>query len=112
LKEYFGKELKMRKRFSYPPFRKFVKMGFWDKSENKVQNETEKMVDLLKRTGNNEIEIVWPYGPLTERKKGIYQRNILLKIPKGKDIRNLPIRAALGGLRKGWSVDIDPVSLF
>lgn len=112
LKKYYEQELFVRKRFFYPPFCKFVKVSYRDKSERKVQNETRKMFDLLRKTGHNETEIIGPYSLLSEQKKGLYQRNILIKIAPGTDIRNLPIRSVLGSLRKGWIVDVEPISLF
>ncbi|MFH0929984.1 MAG: primosomal protein N' [Candidatus Moraniibacteriota bacterium] len=112
LKKYFVRELAMRKKLSYPPFRKFVKLGFRDKSERKAVNETKKTFDLLRATSNNEIEIIGPYAALSLQKRGLYQRNILLKFDPEKNIGDLPVRSAIGALRKGWSVDVDPVSIF
>ncbi|HLM84482.1 MAG TPA: primosomal protein N' [Candidatus Bathyarchaeia archaeon] len=111
-KKYFASELALRKRFSYPPFRKFVKLAYRDKSEKKVVSETKKAFDLLVATSDNGIEIIGPYHLLSEQKRGIYLRNILLKIDPKKNIRELPIRSVIGALRKGWSVDVDPISLF
>jgi len=112
LETYYNQELKMRERFSYPPFCKFVKLVFQGKSGIVARREAGKTFDLLRATGNNEIEIIGPYRPLSEFFKGLYKLNILLKIAAEKDIRNLPIRSVIGGLRKGWSVDVDPVNLF
>ncbi len=112
LKKYFVREQATRKKFSYPPFRKFVKLGFRDKLEKKAVSETKKTFDLLRRASNNEIEIIGPYEPLSRQKRGLYQRNILLKFDPRKNIGDLPIRSVIGGLRKGWSVDVDPVSIF
>jgi primosomal protein N' (replication factor Y) (superfamily II helicase) len=112
LKKYFVREQATRKKFSYPPFRKFVKLSFRDKFEKKAVSETKKAFDLLRRASNNEIEIIGPYEPLSRQKRGLYQRNILLKFDPRKNIGDLPIRSVIGGLRKGWSVDVDPVSIF
>jgi hypothetical protein len=42
----------------------------------------------------------------------MYVRNILLKFDPEKNIGDLPVRSVIGALRKGWSVDVDPVSIF
>ena len=112
LKKYFVRELATRKRFSYPPFRKFVKLAYRDKLEKKTVSETKYAFDLLCRASNNEIEIIEPYAPMPAQKRGMYQRNILLKLDPEKNIGDLSVRSVIGALRKGWSVDVDPVSIF
>lgn len=112
LKKYFVRELATRKRFSYPPFCKFAKLSYRDKSERKAAVETKKAFDLLRATSNNEVEIIGPYAPLSLQKRGLYQRNILLKFDPRKNIGDLPVRSVIGALHKGWSVDVDPVSIF
>ncbi len=112
LKKYFDQEIKIRKKYGYPPFRKFLKIAYRDKSERKVKIETKKIFDLLAATRDNRIEITNPYEPAFFRKSGLYQLNILIKFDPEKNIQDLSIRAVIGGLRKGWSVDVDPVNLF
>jgi primosomal protein N' (replication factor Y) (superfamily II helicase) len=112
LKRFYRQELEMRKKFSYPPFRKFVKLTYSDKSEKKACSVAKNIFDLLQRAGNNRIEVTGPYPPLSKQKRGLYQRNILIRIDPKKNIRDLPIRSVLGALRKGWRVDVDPLGLF
>lgn len=112
LNKYFAQELSVRRKFAYPPFRKFVKLICRDKSEKKARMESQKTFDLLQSTGNNMIEIIGPYKPLSAWKRGLFQRNILIKMEPKMNIQDLPIRSVIGSLRKGWSVDVDPVSLF
>ena len=111
LKKYFSQEQAARKRFGYPPFRKLIKLSFRNNSEKMAESETKKAFDLLRATGNNMVEIIGPYVPFSGQKKGIYTRNILMKCDPEKNISDLPIRAVIGGLRKGWSVDVDPISI-
>ena len=111
LKKHYAQELTLRERFLYPPYRKFVKLAYRDKSEKKAENEAKKIFDLLLQTGNNEVEIVGPYEPFSKQKRGQYHRNILIKLDPEKNVRDLPIRAVIGGLRKGWSIDVEPVAI-
>lgn len=111
LKKYFASELAARKRFAYPPLRKLVKLTYRDKAEKKAVSETKRTFDLLRATGNNMVEIIGPYEPLAGQKKGIYARNILMKCDPEKNIGDLPVRGVVGGLGKGWSVDVDPISI-
>jgi primosomal protein N' (replication factor Y) (superfamily II helicase) len=111
LKKYFAREMAVRKRLDYPPFRRLIKLALRDKSAKRTMSETKKAFDLLLATGNNMVEIIGPYEPFSEKNKSIYTRNILLKCDPEKNISDLPIRAVIGGLRKGWSVDVDPISI-
>jgi primosomal protein N' (replication factor Y) (superfamily II helicase) len=111
-KKYYRREITIRKRYNFPPFGRFIKLVYRDKLQKKAKSETKKTFDLLRATGNNEIELCGPYAPVSEKKRGYFQQNILIKADGKKEIRDLPIRPVLGGLRKGWSVDVDPVVLF
>jgi len=111
LKKYFFQEQEARKKFGYPPFRKLVKLSYSDASEKKTARETKKIFDLLSKSGNNMVEIVGPYEPYSGHKKGVYARNIIMKCDPEKNISDLPIRAVIEGLRKGWSIDVDPISI-
>jgi len=111
-KKYFDGESKIRERFGYPPFKRLIRLAYRDKSEKKVASETKKTIDLLRKMSDNKTEIIGPYEGFSWWKRGLYMGNILLKVDSQKDVGDLPIRSVLGGLRKGWSVDVDPVSLF
>jgi primosomal protein N' (replication factor Y) (superfamily II helicase) len=110
--KYLSKELAVREKFKYPPFSKLIKLSFREKSESLVRSGTKKIFDLLRATSNDKIEIIGPYEPAFEKKKTMYKRNILIRIDVAVDIRDSALRSVLGGLGKGWTVDVDPVSLF
>ncbi|MDD3486795.1 MAG: primosomal protein N' [Candidatus Moranbacteria bacterium] len=110
--KYYKNELAIRKRYGFPPFSRLVKVAFRDKSKKNIEKEMKKTFDLLMATSNNKVDVFAPYEPFSGQKRGFFQKNLLLKCDPGKNIRDLPIRSVLGGLRKGWSVDVDPVTLF
>ncbi len=108
--DFSDSELKVRKKFFLPPFSRLIKLSFRDYSLKKAETETRKVFDLLVRTGNNEIEVSEPYEPLVSRKRKMYYKNILVKVKPEKKIEKTPIYSIISGLRKGWAIDVDPVS--
>jgi len=107
---FFEKEMRERKKTASPPFSQLVKFFYRDISKKKVDAETKKVFDLLRTLSDSSIDISEPYKPFVEKKRGYYCKNILIKTKPDTDIRQLPIFSVLGGLRKGWAVDVEPVS--
>jgi len=107
---FYKNEMKMRKKLLYPPYSRLVKLVYRDKISKKAEYETKKVFDLLKNVSDNEIEISDPYSPIAAKKRGLYSSCILIKLSPDKNLENLPIYPIIGSLRKGWSVDVDPVT--
>jgi len=108
--EFFAKELKERKKTGNPPFSRLVKLFFRDKNKKKAGAEANIVFGLLEALSGSNINISEPYEPFAAKKRGYYYKNILIKTRPDTDIRRLPIFPALGGLKKGWSVDVEPIS--
>lgn len=107
---FFSRELKERKKMAFPPFSRLVKIFYREKDRKKIDAETQNVFNLLQMLANSNIEISDPYEPFAAKKRGYYFKNILLKAAPGADIRKLPVFPVLGGLKKGWTVDVDPIS--
>jgi len=103
-------EVKLRKKLFYPPFSKLIKLSCRDNSKKKAEKEARKIFDLLEEAGDNRIEISDPYEPSAPKKRGYFYKNILIKVPRGKKLEKLPLRSIIGSLKKGWAVDVDPIS--
>jgi len=116
--EFFGpkaeklreKELRIRKKMNLPPFVKLIKIFYRNKSRKKCAREAQKMFDLLKRLGNNEVEIIEPHEPLVGKKRGYFYRNILLKIDAKKNTQRFLMYPILATLGKDWGIDVDPIN--
>jgi len=108
--EFFEKELKERKKTGSPPFSRLVKIFYRDKSKKKVDAETKKAFGLLEALSDSSIDISEPYEPFSAKKRGYYYKNILIKAGPETDARKLPIFPVLGGLKKGWIIDVEPMS--
>lgn len=108
--KFFEKELKERKKTGSPPFSRIVKIFYRDKNKKKTEAEVKKVFGLLEALSDSSIDISEPYEPFAVKKRGYYYKNILIKAGPEANMRKLPIFSVLGGLRKGWSVDVDPIS--
>jgi primosomal protein N' len=78
-----------------------------------VEKETQKVFDLLQKfadNDNNIIDINEPYEPLIAKKRGYYYKNILIKTKREAEIQKISIFPILSKLKKGWGIDLDPVS--
>ena len=109
--EFFEKELKERKKTNNPPFSRIIKLFYRHPNKKKVEKETQGIFDLLQKfTDNNVIDINEPYEPLINKKRGYYYKNILIKAKRRADVQKLSIFPILDKLKKGWEIDLDPVS--
>ena len=107
---FFKKELAERKKTENPQFSRLVKIFYRNKNKKKVDSETKKVFNLLVGLSGSKIDISSPYEPFATKKRGYYHKNILIKTKPDADLRSLPIFPILGGLKKGWAVDVDPIN--
>jgi primosomal protein N' (replication factor Y) len=108
---FLDKELKARKKTNNPPFARLVKLTFRDKSRKKVETETKNVFGLLSNLADSSMNVGEPYNPFAPKKRGYYCQNILLKTKPDADLRRSPIFSVVSGLKKGWTVDVEPVSI-
>ena len=111
-KEFYEKELEIRKMFSYPPYSKLIKLTFRHKDRNKasygarILSEKLKMV-IWQLKLNQKIKLIDSYPSSVEKERGLFAYNIVLKIlpelEKTKDI--------LKYVPSNWSIDVDPRSI-
>ncbi|MDI6778142.1 MAG: primosomal protein N' [Patescibacteria group bacterium] len=108
--EFLNKELAERKKTINPPFSRLVKIFYRDKSKKRADAEAKKVSGLLEALSDSSIDISEPYEPFAAKKRGYYYKNILIKADPNNDFRKLPIFPVLGGLKKGWTIDVEPIS--
>jgi primosomal protein N' (replication factor Y) len=106
--EFYYAEIEARRRYHYPPFRQFVKLIYEHANRHRCQNEAmllyEKLTDWIERLSLPDTDIVGPAPALTERVRGKYHWQMILR---GPDLRLL-LRVIEA---PGWDIDIDPVSV-
>ncbi len=108
-RQFYVQELSYRQRFGYPPFGRLARLMFSHTNETKCRAETRRVAKLLadeiRRVGLSDIRLIGPTPSFISRVKGHYQWQIVLC---GEDIAELLNSVVLP---RGWTVDIDPVSM-
>ncbi len=105
--EFYATEIEARRRYGYPPFRRFVKFTYSHENRYRSQNEAlllrERLDEWIERLGLTQTDVVGPAPAVTERVRGKYHWQM---IARGPDLH--PLLRVLD--TPGWEVDIDPVS--
>lgn len=104
---FYATEIETRRRYGYPPFRRFIKFTYSHENRHRCQNEAILLYDQLnewiERLALTETDIVGPAPALMERLRGKYHWHMILRGPDPH--RLLRVLEA-----PGWEIDIDPVS--
>jgi primosomal protein N' (replication factor Y) len=105
--EFYAAEIEARRRYGYPPFRRFVKFTYSHENRYRAQNEAlllrERLDEWIERLGLEQTDIVGPAPAVMERLRGKYRWQM---IARGPDLH--PLLRVID--TPGWDVDIDPVS--
>jgi len=105
--EFYATEIETRRRYSYPPFRRFVKFTYSHENRHRCQNEAlllyERLYEWIDRLSLPDTDIVGPAPGLTERLRGKYHWQMIVR---GPDLHRL-LRVVDA---PGWEIDIDPVN--
>jgi primosomal protein N' (replication factor Y) len=105
--EFYATEIEVRRRYGYPPFRRFVKFTYSHENRYRAQNEAlllrERLDEWIERLGLAQTDIVGPAPAVMERLRGKYRWQM---IARGPDLH--PLLRVID--TPGWDVDIDPVS--
>ena len=86
-KQFFALQLNERKLFHYPPFYRLIKIVIKDRNEEKVNNASQLLTNLLKDILNEKV--LGPNVPVVSRIKLSYLRNILIKTEIGYSVEQL-----------------------
>ncbi len=109
---FYEIEIASRQSYSYPPFRRFVKLTYTHKDRHTCQTEAISMGDHLARLiddlGLTETDIVGPAPAFIERLRSHYRWQIVLR---GPDPRAIIAALTPQEVGPGWTIDIDPTSL-
>jgi primosomal protein N' (replication factor Y) len=105
--DFYATEIETRRRYGYPPFRRFVKFTYSHENRHRCQNEAlllyEHLCEWIDRLSLPDTDIVGPAPTLTERLKDKYHWQMIVR---GPDLHRL-LRVVDA---PGWDIDIDPVS--
>ncbi len=103
------KEIDLREKLNYPPFCQIIRLVYTNSNESKVQKEAEVLCSKLKAQGSRVI-ILGPAPCFLAKIRGKYRWQILIKLPKNQRTEKQK-NSLLNLVPKGWSIDVDPISM-
>lgn len=108
-KQFYEKELEIRKMFSYPPYSRLIKLSFKHKNRDRASYEARILSGKLKMAIgqldlSQKIKIIDSYPSFIEKERNFFVYNIILKIlPELEDLRDI-----LKFVPSNWFIDVDP----
>jgi len=105
---FYEQEISLRRQYDNPPFSRLVRLLYTNPNNAHCQREAQRMHRLLKQERDSwgmDVSLIGPSPAFMQRVRGRYRWQIILR---GADpvslLADMPIP-------RGWSADIDPVSL-
>ncbi len=109
-KNFYEKELTLRKQLMYPPFVKLININLFSKDKKEVEKFSQKIADELNLFSSDEI--LGPVPAVVSFKRGMYRYQILIKT-NNLFIWQRKLRELLNKFpRLRISIDVDPVRMF
>ena len=103
---FYRKEIDYRRRYNYPPFSQLVRLVYSHTNEESCRREAERVYRLIADSRELTADsIIGPMPAFAFRARGRYRWQLFLR---GSD--PTPILSRLT-LRRGWTVDVDPVGM-
>jgi primosomal protein N' (replication factor Y) len=106
---FYKKEIEYRRELRNPPFRRLARLIFTHVNDARCQEEAEKMKRTLLEERNArgiaDIELIGPAPVFIHRLRGRFRWQIIIRVSDAAAFLSSIT------LRRGWSLDIDPVGL-
>jgi len=121
-KNFFERELRIRKELNYPPFSRLALIEIKSKTKEIAESKIRELHNYIKSVDKNKIlEIMPPVQPLFSKMKDYHRFHILVKVAKSRDISgqylNHVLRNAKSFAQKSFNsalkitIDIDAQNL-
>ena len=105
---FYETELEMRRQLDYPPYRRLARMVYRHTSDDAAQSAAERMAGSIeariRELGVRRAELIGPVPAYFRRVRGEYRWMVVIRAAD-------PIQLLPEDLTRGWTVDVDPVSL-
>jgi primosomal protein N' (replication factor Y) len=105
---FYKRELEMRQQLEYPPFRRLARMIFRHTSEDAAQQAAERMAGSIeariRELGVRRADLIGPVPAYFRRVRGEYRWMLVIRASD-------PTSLLPEDFPRGWTVDVDPVSL-
>ena len=111
-KQFYKKELEIRKAFDYPPYSRLVKLTYKHKSRDKASYEARVLSGKLKMAIGQlglaqKVKMIDSYPSSIEKERNFFIYNIVLKVLPGlQDLRDI-----LKFVPSNWHIDVNPRSI-
>ena len=107
-KAFYEAELEMRRQLDYPPFRRLARLVYRHTSEDAAQAAAERMAGSIeahiRELGVRRAELIGPVPAYFRRVRGEYRWMVVIRAAD-------PTQLLPEELPRGWTADVDPVSL-
>ena len=105
---FYEAELEMRRQLAYPPYRRLASLVFRHTSEEAAQSAAKRLAGSLeariRELGELRTDLIGPVPAYFRRVRGEYRWMLVIRASD-------PTRLLPDELPRGWTVDVDPVSL-
>ncbi|MFC1638297.1 primosomal protein N' [Patescibacteria group bacterium] len=108
--KFYEEEIENREMLKYPPFSHIIKILFQDENKDFAQQEVNEFYKEIYELGNEDIKIYPPQDSLVSNIRGKHRKQIIFKVNKYPGLPK-KLLGAISKLKKGWSIDIDPVNV-
>ncbi|HEX7541726.1 MAG TPA: primosomal protein N' [Anaerolineales bacterium] len=113
---FYARELDYRRQLGYPPFSRLLRMEYRHVQATKAESETQglaaKLAKWIESEDRRETTLIGPAPCFFSRLNGLYRWQIILRGPNPASLlRGKNFEGAALSARKGWRVEVDPVSL-
>jgi primosomal protein N' (replication factor Y) len=110
--KFMEEDLATRKALNYPPFARFIKLSYKNKSSKKVEREVSRIQENINQAEPKSLwEISLLPGEPQKIKGGFFAQALLLKTAPHPQA-DPELSPLILSLKTGWSIDIGPENLF
>ena len=105
---FYEAELEMRRQLDYPPYRRLARLVYRHTSDDAAQSAAERMAGSIeariRELGVRRAELIGPVPAYFRRVRGEYRWMVVIRAAD-------PTQLLPEDLPRGWTADVDPVSL-
>lgn len=108
--KFYEEEIENREMLKYPPYSHIIKILFQDENKDFAEQEINELYKKIFELSNENIKIYPPQDSLVSNIRGKHRKQIILKVSKYPGLPKKLLNE-LFKLKKGWSIDVDPINV-
>ena len=110
---FYGQEIASRRELGYPPFSRLINITASDPIDDSARERLERLSDLLKAVGRDDVDVIGPSPAPLARLRGLYRWHLIVRDRSMSGMQAIVGRVVeqngLGGT--GLSLDVDPITM-